>query len=256
MDLGLSQKVAIVTGASRGVGKAIANVLAVEGCRLSIIARGRKALEDTASELWSNGTEVLPIVADLMVAQDIEAVVQATMKHYGQIDILVHNAGGAKGQNIFDTSDEDWQEALALNVLALSRLARLVAPIMSNQGGGRIIAISSIFGRESGGRTAYNALKAASISLTKSLARQFAPNNILVNSVAPGSLLFPGSSWDRREQADPERIAAFVKSELPLGRFGTPEEIAYVVAFLASPLASLVSGACIPVDGAQSHSNI
>jgi len=256
MDLGLSQKVAIVTGASRGVGKAIANVLAVEGCRLSIIARGRKALEDTASELWSNGTEVLPIIADLMVAQDIEAVVQATMKHYGQIDILVHNAGGAKGQNIFDTSDEDWQEALALNVLALSRLARLVAPIMSNQGGGRIIAISSIFGRETGGRTAYNALKAASISLTKSLARQFAPNNILVNSVAPGSLLFPGSSWDRREQADPERIAAFVKSELPLGRFGTPEEIAYVVAFLASPLASLVSGACIPVDGAQSHSNI
>ncbi len=256
MDLGLSQKVAIVTGASRGVGKAIAHVLAVEGCRLSIIARGRKALEDTASELWSNGTEVLPIVADLMVAQDIEAVVQATMKHYGQIDILVHNAGGAKGQNIFDTSDEDWQEALALNVLALSRLARLVAPIMSNQGGGRIIAISSIFGRETGGRTAYNALKAASISLTKSLARQFAPNNILVNSVAPGSLLFPGSSWDRREQADPERIAAFVKSELPLGRFGTPEEIAYVVAFLASPLASLVSGACIPVDGAQSHSNI
>jgi 3-oxoacyl-[acyl-carrier protein] reductase len=256
MDLGLSQKVAIVTGASRGVGKTIAHVLAVEGCRLSIIARGRKALEDTASELWSNGTEVLPIVADLMVAQDIDAVVQATMKHYGQIDILVHNAGGAKGQNIFDTSDEDWQEALALNVLALSRLARLVAPIMSNQGGGRIIAISSIFGRETGGRTAYNALKAASISLTKSLARQFAPNNILVNSVAPGSLLFPGSSWDRREQADPERIAAFVKSELPLGRFGTPEEIAYVVAFLASPLASLVSGACIPVDGAQSHSNI
>ncbi|GAC1346632.1 MAG: glucose 1-dehydrogenase [Ktedonobacteraceae bacterium] len=256
MDLGLSQKVAIVTGASRGVGKAIAQLLAIEGCRLSIIARGRKALEETASELWSNGAEVLPIVADLMVAQDIEAVVQATMKHYGQIDILVHNAGGAKGQNIFDTSDEDWQEALALNVLALSRLARLVAPIMSNQGGGRIIAISSIFGRESGGRTAYNALKAASISLTKSLARQFAPNNILVNSVAPGSLLFPGSSWDRREQADPERIAAFVKSELPLGRFGTPEEIAYVVAFLASPLASLVSGACIPVDGGQSHSNI
>ena len=127
---------------------------------------------------------------------------------------------------------------------------------MSKQGGGRIIAISSIFGRESGGRTAYNALKAASISLTKSLAHQFAPNNILVNSVAPGSLLFPGSSWDRREQADPEGIAAFVRSELPLGRFGTPEEVAAVVAFLASAPASLVSGACIPVDGAQSHSNI
>ncbi|HEY6406449.1 MAG TPA: SDR family oxidoreductase [Ktedonobacteraceae bacterium] len=256
MDLGLHEKVAIVTGASRGVGRAIARALAEEGCRLSIIARGRNALDETTAELWSSGAEVLPVAADLTLAQDIEAVVQKTVKRFGQIDILVHNAGGAKGQNIFDTSDEDWQEALALNVLALSRLAKLVAPLMSEQGGGRIIAISSIFGREAGGRTAYNSLKAASISLTKSLARQFAPNNILVNSVAPGSLLFPGSSWDRREQANPERIDAFVRSELPLGRFGTPEEVAAVVVFLASPRASLVSGACIPVDGAQSHSNI
>ncbi len=256
MDLGLQGKVALITGASRGVGKAIAVTLASEGCRLALVARGRKTLEETAAELWSGGIEVLPIVADLMVAQDIEIVVQETMQQFGRIDILVHNAGGAKGQTIFDTSDEDWQDALALNVLALSRLAKLVAPMMSHQGGGRIIAISSIFGRETGGRTAYNALKAASISLTKSLARQFAPDNILVNSIAPGSLLFPGSSWDRRKQADPERIAAFVKSELPLGRFGTPEEIASVVAFLASPLASLISGACIPVDGSESHSNI
>jgi 3-oxoacyl-[acyl-carrier protein] reductase len=256
MDLDLQDKVSLVTGASRGVGRAIARTLAGEGCRLAIVARGRKLLEETASELRTSGAEVLPLVADLLVARDIEAVVQATLNQFGRVDILVHNAGGAKGQNIFDTSDDDWQEALALNVLALSRLARAVAPVMSKQGGGRIIAISSIFGREAGGRTAYNSLKAASISLTKSLARQFAPNNILVNSVAPGSLLFPGSSWDRRRQADPEGIESFVKSDLPLGRFCTPEEIAVVVAFLASPLASLVSGACIPVDGAQSHSNI
>jgi 3-oxoacyl-[acyl-carrier protein] reductase len=255
MDLGLNGKVAIVTGASRGVGKAIAFALAAEGCRLSIVARGRKALDETAEQLWT-GAETLAIVADLMVAQDINRIVQATMDHFGRIDILVHNAGGAKGQNIFDTSDEDWEEALALNVLALTRLVKLVAPIMSQQGEGRIITISSIFGRESGGRTAYNSLKAALISLTKSLARQFAPNNILVNSVAPGSLLFPGSSWDRRQQADPERIATFVKSDLPLGRFGSPEEVASVVVFLASHQASLISGACIPVDGAQSHSNI
>ena len=256
MELGLTGKVAIVTGASRGLGKAIAHALAAEGCRLAIIARGRKTLEEAAAELWERGAEVLPIVADLTIAEDIEMLVQTTLQQYGRVDVLIHNAGGAKGQNIFDTSDEDWQEALALNVLALTRLARQVAPIMSQQGGGRIITISSIFGRESGGRTAYNSLKAALISLTKSLAIQFAPNNILVNSVAPGSLLFPGSSWDRRRQADPERIAAFVKSELPLGRFGTPEEVAAMVVFLASPRASLVNGACIPVDGAQSHSNI
>ncbi|MBX5456569.1 MAG: SDR family oxidoreductase [Thermogemmatispora sp.] len=256
MDLGLEGKVAIVTGASRGVGKAIARALGAEGCRLAIIARGRKALEETAEELRGAGMEILTIAADLMIPQNIERSVQDVMDRYGRIDILVHNAGGARGQTIFDTSDEDWHDALALNVLALSHFARLVAPIMSRQGGGRIIAISSIFGRESGGRPAYNALKAASISLTKSLARQFAPNNILVNSVAPGSLLFPGSSWDRRRQADPESIEAFVKSELPLGRFGTPEEVAAVVVFLASSAASLVSGACIPVDGAQSRSNI
>jgi 3-oxoacyl-[acyl-carrier protein] reductase len=256
MDLGLNGKVAIVTGASRGVGKAIAHALGAEGCRLAIIARGRKALEETAEELRSAEIEVLTIPADLQLAQDIERVVQLVMEHYGRIDVLVHNAGGARGQTIFDTSDEDWHDALSLNVLALSHFARLVAPIMSRQGGGRIITISSIFGRESGGRPAYNALKAAAISLTKSLARQFAPNNILVNSVAPGSLLFPGSSWDRRRQADPESIEAFVKGELPLGRFGRPEEVAAVVVFLASAAASLVSGACIPVDGAQSRSNI
>ncbi|WP_052889012.1 SDR family NAD(P)-dependent oxidoreductase [Thermogemmatispora carboxidivorans] len=256
MDLGLDGKVAIVTGASRGVGQAIARALGAEGCRLAIVARGRKALEETAEGLRSTGIEVLTIAADLMLPHNVERIVQDVMDRYGRIDVLVHNAGGARGQTIFDTSDEDWHDALALNVLALGHFARLVAPIMSRQGGGRIIAISSIFGRESGGRPAYNALKAASISLTKSLARQFAPNNILVNSVAPGSLLFPGSSWDRRRQADPESIEAFVKSELPLGRFGTPEEVAAVVVFLASSAASLVSGACIPVDGAQSRSNI
>ena len=256
MDLGLHGKVAIVTGASRGVGKAIAQTLGEEGCRLAIVARGRKTLEETAEQLEKSDIETLPIVADLTLAQDIDRIVALTLERYGRVDILVHNAGGAKGETIFDTSDEDWQEALALNILALTRLVKLVAPVMSQQGEGRIITISSVFGRESGGRTAYNSLKAALISLTKSLARQFAPNNMLVNSVAPGSLLFPGSSWDRRQQADPVRIAAFVKSDLPLGRFGKPEEVASIVAFLASSRASLISGACIPVDGAQSRSNI
>src|SRR5574340_1133555 len=256
MDLGLSGKVAIVTGASRGVGKAIAQALAEEGCRLVIIARGRKTLEETADALHQSGAEVLAIPADVMIAEDIQRIVTFTMERFARIDILVHCAGGAKGQNIFDTSDDDWQEALDVNILALTRMMRLVAPIMSQQGGGRIITVSSIFGREAGGRTAYNSLKAALISLTKSLARQFAPNNILVNSVAPGSLLFPGSSWDRRRQADPENIEAFVKTDLPLGRFGKPEEVAAMVAFLASSKASLITGACIPIDGAQSHSNI
>lgn len=256
MDLGLRGKVAVVTGASRGIGKAIAAALAAEGCRLVIIARGVQALETVAAELRDGGTEVLALPVDLTVQAEIEDGVKQILARYGCLHILVHNAGGAKGQDIFDTRDEDWHAALALNVTALSHLARLVVPVMSQQGGGRIIAISSIFGREAGGRTAYNALKAASISLTKSLAVQLAPQNILVNSVAPGSILFPGSSWDRRVKENPRGMEEFVRSNLPLGRFGSPAEVAALVVFLASAASSLIAGACIPVDGAQSRSNI
>jgi 3-oxoacyl-[acyl-carrier protein] reductase len=256
MELGLQGKVAIVTGASRGIGKAIASGLAAEGCRLVIIARGRETLEEAAAELRRAHTEALAITADLTITKDIERAVEEAVAAYGRIDILVHNAGGAQGQDIFDTTDADWHVGLALNVLALSHLARLVAPAMGRQGGGRIIAISSIYGRESGGRTPYNALKAASISLTKSLALQFARQNILVNSVAPGSILFPGGSWERRVKADPIGMEDFVKNNLPLGRFGAPEEVAALVVFLASTASSLITGSCIAVDGAQSRSNI
>jgi 3-oxoacyl-[acyl-carrier protein] reductase len=256
METGLYGKVAIVTGASRGIGKAIASSLAKEGCRLVIVARGSQALNEAAEELRELGTEALALTADVTISTEIEHVVQQVVDTYGRVDVLVHNAGGARGQDVFDTSDEDWHAALALNVVALSQFARLLTPIMSQQGGGRIITLASIFGREAGGRIAYNAVKAALISLTKSLAIQLAPQNILVNSVAPGSILFPGGSWDRRVQADPAGMQTFVKNNLPLGRFGTPEEVAALVVFLASSQSSLITGSCITVDGAQSHSNI
>jgi 3-oxoacyl-[acyl-carrier protein] reductase len=256
MELGLRDKVAIVTGASRGIGKAIASALAAEGCRLVVIARGAQALHEAAAEFRSAGAEVLALSVDVTLSDALADVVEQTLASYGRIDILVHNAGGSRGQDVFDTSDDDWHAALALNVVALSNFARLVAPVMSAQGSGRIIAISSIFGRESGGRTSYNALKAALISLTKSLALQLAPRNILVNSIAPGSILFPGSSWDRRVKADPEGMEDFVQKNLPLGRFGAPEEVAALVVFLASAASSLITGSCITVDGGQSRSNI
>jgi 3-oxoacyl-[acyl-carrier protein] reductase len=124
---------------------------------------------------------------------------------------------------------------------------------MQRRGGGAIVMIASIFGREAGGRMSYNAVKAAEISLAKSLAQQLAPSNIRVNSVSPGSILFEGGSWWKRQQADPEGIAAFIRHELPFGRFGTPEEVGSVVAFLASPRASWISGTSIVVDGCQSR---
>jgi len=127
---------------------------------------------------------------------------------------------------------------------------------MRARGGGVIVMIASIYGRESGGRMTYNAAKAAEISLAKSMARELAPDNIRVNSVAPGSILFPGGSWYRRQQQDPEGIADFVRRELPFGRFGRPEEVGAVVAFLCSSRASWISGASVTVDGCQSRSLI
>jgi 3-oxoacyl-[acyl-carrier protein] reductase len=127
---------------------------------------------------------------------------------------------------------------------------------MKKQGGGSIVMIASIWGRESGGRMTYNAVKAAEISLAKSMAQQLAKDGIRVNSIAPGSILFPGGSWDKRQQTDPVGIAEFVRLELPFGRFGRAEEVGAVVAFLSSPRASWISGSSLPVDGCQSRSLI
>jgi 3-oxoacyl-[acyl-carrier protein] reductase len=136
------------------------------------------------------------------------------------------------------------------------RASRLAVPHMKARGGGSIVMIASIWGRESGGRMTYNAVKAAEISLAKAMAQQLAPSNIRVNSVAPGSILFPGGSWHKRQQADPEGMVEFIKRDLPFGRLGRADEVAHVVCFLASPKASWVSGASITVDGCQSRSNI
>jgi 3-oxoacyl-[acyl-carrier protein] reductase len=256
MELGLRGQVALVTGASRGIGRAIAQALAQEGCHLALAARSRDALEQAAEELRQHQVQVLPVSADLTIADDCKRLVEQIMQHFGRIDVLVLNAGGAPGGSFLETSDEQWMIAVTLNLMAAVRLCRLVIPPMRERGGGSIITISSIYGRESGGRPAYNTVKAAVISLTKALAREFARDHIRVNSIAPGSILFPGSSWDRRQRADPAAMAAFVNDELPLGRFGKPEEIANAVVFLASDQASLITGACLNVDGGQSRSNI
>ncbi len=255
MDLGLKGKVAIVTGSSRGIGRSIALGLAEEGCRVVLTARHEEPLQQVAEEARARGGEVLAVAADLTRGEGVEQVVRETVTAFGRVDVLVNNLGGSRGGRFDETSTEEFQETLDLNLFPAIRFSEAAVPLMQQQGGGAIVNIASIWGREAGGKISYNVAKAALISLTKQMARELAPFRIRVNSVAPGSILFPGGSWDRRRQADPAGMAEFERRELPMG-FGRPEDVANVVVFLASERAGHVSGGCWVVDGAQSFSNI
>ncbi len=259
MDLLLKDKVALVTGSSRGLGYASARALVDEGCRVCLCARGEEQLLKAGAELASlarTSDRVTAVRADLSTRGGAEAAVAHAVSVFGGLDIVVNNVGRATGTDIVATTDEEWQAAFDETLFPAVRVSRLAVPHLRRRGGGAIIMIASIWGRESGGRMTYNAVKAAQISLAKAMAQQLARDNIRVNSVAPGSILFEGGSWWKRQQQDPEAIADMLARELPFGRFGRPEEVGAVVAFLASGRASWISGACITVDGCQSRSNI
>ena len=215
MDLGLSGKVAVITGASRGLGFATAQALVGEGCTVVMAARGLEALNKAADKLrsrWGRGSKVVPVTCDVSTPDGVDHLMETAIVECGGIDVLVNNVGLGRGGSLEQTSDADWREAFDNTLFPAIRCSQLAVPHMRHRGGGVIVIVSSIYGREAGGRMTYNVVKAAEISLTKSLAQQLAKDQIRVVGVAPGSILFEGGSWWKRQQEDPRGIADFVAS--------------------------------------------
>jgi 3-oxoacyl-[acyl-carrier protein] reductase len=251
VDLGIAGKVALVTAGTRGIGLGIANALAAEGVRVAVAARTEVDVKRTAAALGGLG-----IVADLLTEAGCRRAVSETEHSLGPLDILINNLGARAGSSWSDTGPAEFEAAFAGNATVSVRMTQLALPGMLKRGWGRVVVVASLWGREAGGAPAYNAAKAAEISFVTSMAREVAAKGVTVNAIAPGSILWEGGGWHRRQEADPEAIAEFVQREMPLGRFGTVEEVATMVTFLCSQQASLVTGACIAVDGGQSRSNI
>lgn len=260
MNLGLRGKYALITGGSHGIGRAIALALADEGCNVAVCARGKDNLSKMYYDIIARDVESLCLQADVTKMGDIDRVVEAILGEWnGCIHILVNNAGGGGrwGNPIFEeTPEEVWREVYEKNAMAAIHFTMRVIPSMKEQKWGRVVTISSRYGREGGGRPWFNMAKSAEISLMKTLAmdRTLARANITFNTVAPGAIMIPDTGWDKEQKADPETFKKMVDLNFPLGRLGIPEEVASVVTFLCSVQASLVNGASIAVDGGESSS--
>jgi len=259
MDLGIKGKYALVTGGSRGIGRSIALALAEEACNVAICARNKERVEKTVQEIKAEGVESIGISADVMIPADIELVMKTIIDSWGTIHILVNNVGGGGrwGSSVVEETPEDvWLDVYNKNALAAIRFTMKAIPFMRKQKWGRVVTVSSIYGREGGGRPWFNMAKSAEISLMKTLAMNpaLARDGITFNSVAPGAIMIPDTGWEKEQKQDPQKFEKLVASQFPLGRLGTPEEVANVVVFLCSKQATLLNGASIPVDGAEGRS--
>lgn len=261
MDLKIKGKYALVTGGTHGIGRSIALELADEGCNIAVCSRNRQRVEETLSELKKKGIDSLGIQADVTVEADIKRVMKSIIDKWGTIHILINNVGGGGrwGSDIVEETDEKvWLDVYNKNVMAAIRFTNLAIPYMRKQRWGRVVAITSIFGREGGGRPWFAMAKTSQTAFMKALALKdyLTRDGITFNSIAPGAIMIPDTGWERALNERPKEVEEFIKRELPLGRFGTPEEVASVVVFICSEQARLLNGASIPVDGAQSKSII
>lgn len=259
MNLELKNKFALITGGSHGIGKSIAIALASEGCNVAICARGKEQLNKTAKTIREFGVDCLEINADITKITSVEKVFNSCIRTWGTLHVLINNVGGGGrwGNEIVEiTSEKVWTEVYEKNALCAIRFTTRVIPYMRKQKWGRVITIASKYGKEGGGRPWFNMAKSAEISLMKSLslAPYLAHANITFNSVAPGGIMIPGTGWEKEQKVNPKAFKKMLNLMSPMGRLGTPEEVASIVVFLCSEKASFVNGACIAVDGGESKS--
>jgi 3-oxoacyl-[acyl-carrier protein] reductase len=256
MDLGLNAKVALVTAASKGLGKAVALRLAQEGAHVAICARGKDQLDETASQITSQtGRQVIPIQADVSDPSAADTLINTTVERLGRLDILVVNAGGPPPGQFLDLTPDDWETATRLTLMSAVRLLYGAVPVMKKQGEGSILAITSITVKQPlPNLILSNSLRLSIIGLIKTLADELAPSGVRVNGICPG--------WTRTDRVDqllrdrarrqvttPEEEAAKIAIDIPMGRMGTPEEFARAAAFLVSPAASYITGVSLLIDG-------
>jgi 3-oxoacyl-[acyl-carrier protein] reductase len=257
MDLGLSGRVALVTGGSQGIGREIALALASEGADIAICARRVDRLDETAADITALGRRVVAVAADVAVPDGPVTVLDATMETFGRVDILVNNAGKGHSKPLADLDDDDWHGSIELNLMSAVRFARGCVPVMRARGWGRVVNIASRVGREPDPYfAAYGAAKAALINFSKSLANAFSGDGVLTNCIVPG--LIRGEAVEEAAQrsaaatgktVEEVYAATLRKRPIPVGRLGEPGDVAGLVTFLASDHASWITGACFDVDG-------